>query len=77
MAEAIRLISVGRGIDPRGFALLPLGGGGPMHACALAEELGTRAVVVPPHPGVLAAAGLLGAPVEHEMARAFPRPLAG
>jgi N-methylhydantoinase A/oxoprolinase/acetone carboxylase beta subunit len=77
MAEAIRLISVGRGIDPRGFALLPLGGGGPMHACALAEELGMRAIVVPPHPGVLAAAGLLGAPVEHEMARAFPRPLAG
>jgi len=77
MAEAMRLISVGRGIDPRGHALLPLGGGGPMHACALAEDLGITAIVVPPHPGVLAAAGLLGAPVEHEVANAFPRPLEG
>ena len=40
MAEAIRLVSIGRGIDPRGYALLPLGGGGPMHGCALADELG-------------------------------------
>ena len=40
MAEAIRLVSIGRGIDPRGYALLPLGGGGPLHACALARELG-------------------------------------
>lgn len=77
MAEAIRLVSIGRGIDPRGYALIPLGGAGPMHATALAEELGIQAVVVPPHPGVLAAAGLLGAPVEHEVAAAFPRALAG
>ena len=76
MAEAIRLVSIGRGIDPRGYALLPLGGGGPMHACALAEELGITAIVIPPHPGVLSAAGLLGAPVEHEIAAAFPTPLA-
>ncbi|MGE0418387.1 MAG: hydantoinase/oxoprolinase family protein [Acetobacteraceae bacterium] len=75
MAEAIRLVSIGRGIDPRGYALLPLGGGGPMHACALAEELGIRTIVVPAHPGVLSAAGLLGAPVEHEVAAAFPCPL--
>lgn len=72
MAEAIRLVSIGRGIDPRGYALLPLGGGGPVHGCALAEELGITAIVVPPHPGVLAAAGLLGARVEHEIAAAFP-----
>lgn len=77
MAEAIRLVSIGRGIDPRGYTLLPLGGGGPMHATALAEELGITVVVVPPHPGVLAAAGLLGAAVEHEVAAAFPHPLAG
>ena len=76
MAEAIRLVSIGRGIDPRGYALLPLGGGGPMHACALAEELGITSIVIPPHPGVLSAAGLLGAPVEHEIATAFPTPLA-
>jgi N-methylhydantoinase A/oxoprolinase/acetone carboxylase beta subunit len=76
MAEAIRLVSIGRGIDPRGYALLPLGGGGPMHACALAEDLGISCIVIPPHPGVLSAAGLLGAPVEHEVAAAFPCPLA-
>ena len=76
MAEAIRLVSIGRGIDPRGYALLPLGGGGPMHACALAEELGISSIVIPPHPGVLSAAGLLGAPVEHEIATAFPVKLA-
>ena len=77
MAEAIRLVSIGRGIDPRGYALLPLGGAGPLHGCALADELGITSIVVPPHPGVLAAAGLLGAPVEHEVAAAFPHPCAG
>ncbi|HVY16343.1 MAG TPA: hydantoinase B/oxoprolinase family protein [Rhodopila sp.] len=77
MAEAIRLVSIGRGIDPRGYALIPLGGAGPMHGTALAEELGIQAVIVPPHPGVLAAAGLLGAPVEHEVSAAFPRALDG
>ena len=76
MAEAIRLVSIGRGIDPRGYALLPLGGGGPMHGCALAEELGISSIVVPAHPGVLSASGLLGAPVAHEVAMAFPCPLA-
>ena len=76
MAEAIRLVSIGRGIDPRGYALLPLGGGGPMHACALAEELGIASIVIPAHPGVLSAAGLLGAAVEHEVAAAFPCALA-
>jgi N-methylhydantoinase A/oxoprolinase/acetone carboxylase beta subunit len=76
MAEAIRLISIGRGIDPRGYALLPLGGGGPMHATALAGELGIRTIIVPPHPGVLAAAGLLGSFVEHEVSTAFARPIA-
>jgi N-methylhydantoinase A/oxoprolinase/acetone carboxylase beta subunit len=76
MAEAIRLVSIGRGIDPRGYALLPLGGGGPMHACSLAAELGMATIIVPAHPGVLSAAGLLGAPVAHEVATAFPCPLA-
>ena len=76
MAEAIRLVSIGRGIDPRDYALLPLGGGGPMHGCALADDLGIASIVVPAHPGVLSAAGLLGAPVAHEVATAFPCPLA-
>jgi N-methylhydantoinase A/oxoprolinase/acetone carboxylase beta subunit len=76
MAEAMRLVSIGRGIDPRGYTLLPLGGAGPIHATALAAELGIRRIVVPPHPGVLSAAGLLSAPIEHELSAAFPCPLA-
>lgn len=77
MAEAIRLVSIGRGIDPRGYTLLPLGGGGPLHATALARELGIRRIAVPSHPGVLSATGLLFAPIEHESSAAFARPLAG
>jgi N-methylhydantoinase A/oxoprolinase/acetone carboxylase beta subunit len=77
MAEAIRLVSIGRGIDPRGYTLLPLGGGGPLHATALARELGIRRIAVPPHPGVLSATGLLFAPIEHESSVAFPRLLSG
>jgi N-methylhydantoinase A/oxoprolinase/acetone carboxylase beta subunit len=71
MAEGIRFVSVKRGIDPRRFGLVPLGGGGPVHAAALARELGMRRVIVPLHPGVLSASGLLAAPVEHEAATAF------
>jgi N-methylhydantoinase A/oxoprolinase/acetone carboxylase beta subunit len=77
MVEGIRLVSVRRGFDPRHFALVPLGGGGPLHAIALARELGITRVVVPRHPGVLSAHGLLAAPVEHEASAAFSRPLAG
>lgn len=76
MAEGIRLVSIKQGFDPRDFALLALGGGGPLHACALAEELSMRKVLVPRHPGVLSAAGLLAAPVEHEVSASFARPLA-
>ena len=75
MSEAVRLVSIGRGIDPRGYALLPLGGGGPLHACALARELGMTRIAVPIHPGVLSAAGLLSAPIEHEISAAFQRDL--
>ncbi len=77
MAEAIRLVSIGRGIDPRGYSLVPLGGAGPLHATALARELGIARVVVPLHPGVLSAAGLLHAPIEHEVSAAFPSALDG
>jgi N-methylhydantoinase A/oxoprolinase/acetone carboxylase beta subunit len=76
MGEGIRLVSIRQGRDPRQFALLPLGGAGPLHATALAADLGIRTIVVPRHPGVLSADGLLGAPIEHEVARAFGRPLA-
>lgn len=76
MADGIRLVSIRRGIDPRGYTLVPLGGGGGIHAAALAEELGIGRVLVPRFPGVLAAAGLLVAPVAHEVSAAFHVPLA-
>jgi N-methylhydantoinase A len=75
MAEGMRLVSLRQGIDPRGFALLPLGGGGALHATALARDLHMTRVLVPRHPGVLSAAGLLSAPVEHEVSGAFGQPL--
>lgn len=73
MAEGIRLVSIRRGFDPRDFVLVALGGAGPLHATVLAEELGIGTVIVPRHPGVLSAAGLLAAPVEHEVSQGFPR----
>jgi N-methylhydantoinase A len=73
IAEGTRLVSIRRGHDPRRFALLPLGGAGALHACALADELGITRILIPRHPGVLSAAGLLAAPVEHEVSVALPR----
>jgi N-methylhydantoinase A len=75
MAEGIRLVSVRQGVDPRKYALVPLGGAGGIHATALARELGIRRIVVPRVPGVLAAAGLLAASIEHEVSAAFAVPL--
>ena len=73
VAEGIRLVSIRQGHDPRRFTLLPLGGGGALHVCPLAEELGINRILVPRLPGVLSAAGLLAAPVEHEVSTALPR----
>jgi len=75
MAEGMRLVSIRQGFDPRDFALVALGGAGALHATALAAELAIATVVVPRHPGVLSAAGLLSAPVEHEVSIGFPRDL--
>jgi N-methylhydantoinase A len=77
MVEGMRLVSIRRGLDPRRFTLVALGGAGPIHATSLAAELGIAGVLIPRNPGVLSAAGLLAAPIEHEVAIAFPRPLAG
>ena len=76
MADGIRLVSINRGFDPREFTLVPLGGAGGLHAVPLAVELGIERVLVPRYPGVLAAAGLLAAPIEHEVSAAFLTPLA-
>ena len=59
MANALRLLTVERGIDPREFDLVAFGGAGPLHAVALAEAVGIRRVIVPPHAGLTSALGTL------------------
>lgn len=75
MVRALRRVSVERGVDPTGLALVAFGGAGPLHACALADALGMPVVVVPPRAGVASAAGLLAAPRQVDLARSWPRPL--
>jgi N-methylhydantoinase A len=67
MIGAMRIVSVQRGYDPREFALVAFGGAGPLHANALAKELGIDVVVVPTSPGVATAAGLLLTDIKHEL----------
>jgi N-methylhydantoinase A len=74
--KALRVVSVERGRDPRDFALVAFGGAGPLHQGPLARALGCRAVLVPKHPGVLSAMGLLAAPVAAETVRTSIRDLA-
>jgi N-methylhydantoinase A len=59
MAGALRVVSVARGHDPRDFTLLPFGGAGGLHACALAEMLAMERILIPAHPGLLSAVGLV------------------
>ena len=66
MSDAIRQVSVRRGRDPHDFALFALGGAGPLHACRLAQILEIPTVVVPPHPGLGCALGLLVADVKDD-----------
>jgi len=69
MAYAIRAITVQRGLDPAGFALLAFGGAGPMHGCAVARELAIPVVVVPVAPGAFSALGMLLGDVRHDLVR--------
>jgi len=69
MLGALRLITVERGIDPRRFALMPFGGAGPLHACAMARELGIARVLCPRASGVLSALGLAAAAPRHDVSR--------
>jgi N-methylhydantoinase A/oxoprolinase/acetone carboxylase beta subunit len=74
MARALRRVSVERGIDPRRCTLVAFGGGGPLHACALADHLGIRTVLVPPFAGVLSALGLAIAPERRDALASVMRP---
>jgi N-methylhydantoinase A len=73
MTRALRVISVERGLDPRDFALVAFGGAGPLHACALAEELGVARVLVPKAAGVLSALGLAVADHRRDYVAPFKR----
>src|SRR4029077_9548374 len=73
MVGALRIVSVERGHDPRDFTLVPFGGAGPLHGCALAELLGITRVLIPPAPGVLCADGLLAADLKADFSRTLPK----
>jgi N-methylhydantoinase A len=75
MTSAIREISIQRGHDPRDFTLIAFGGAGPMHALALAEEIGLPRVLVPRHPGNFSALGLLASDIKHDFVRTRVGPL--
>ncbi len=76
MERALRRVSLERGHDPRNYVLVPFGGAGPLHACDLASALGIRRLLVPRHPGVLSALGLLMADVTDDASQALLSPLA-
>ena len=75
MTSAIREISIQRGHDPRDFTLVAFGGAGPMHALALAEEIGLPRVLVPRYPGNFSALGLLASDIKHDDVRTRVGPL--
>ncbi len=75
MAGAIRMVSVSLGADPRDFALFAFGGAGPLHACALARELGIPRVLVPSRPGITNAIGCVVADLRHDFVRTLNTPL--
>jgi N-methylhydantoinase A len=76
MLRALRVVSVERGHDPREFVLVAYGGAGPLHACALAEELELATILVPAAAGVLSALGLVGSEERRDQVIPYVRPLA-
>jgi N-methylhydantoinase A len=71
MAKVLRIVSIERGYDPRAFTLMAFGGGGPLHACNVAADLAMRTIVVPRHPGLFSAYGLLAADVRSTFVRSI------
>jgi N-methylhydantoinase A len=69
MADAVRLVSVAQGVDPRELTLVAFGGAGPVHAWAIAQQLLINTIVIPPYPGVYSAVGLLGADFRVDLSR--------
>lgn len=71
IAKILRIVSVERGHDPRDFVLMCFGGAGPMHGCALAEELNLTKIIVPHNPGLFSAHGLLAADFKNNFVKAL------
>ncbi|HBS99086.1 MAG TPA: hydantoinase [Citreicella sp.] len=76
MADAVRMVSISLGEDPRDFALFAFGGAGPLHACDIARELGVPRVLVPARPGITNALGCIVADLRHDYVTTVNRPLA-
>ena len=76
MAGAIRMATLARGHDPRDFVLFAFGGAGPMHAAALAAELGIPRVMIPARPGITSAVGCITADIRHDYVNTVNAPLA-
>ena len=77
MAGAIRMVSISLGADPRDYVLFAFGGAGPLHATALARELGVPQVLIPARPGMTNALGCVVADLRHDFVRTLNRPLDG
>jgi len=75
MVDAIRFMSIEKGFDTREFAIFAFGGAGPLHASALARELGVPTILVPPYPGITSALGCVLADVRHDYGLTVNRPL--
>ncbi|MCR9073211.1 MAG: hydantoinase/oxoprolinase family protein [Alphaproteobacteria bacterium] len=69
MVGALKVVSVEKGLDPRDFTLCAFGGAGPMHGGDLARQFGTRRLLIPRHPGILCALGLLATDLQYDFAR--------
>lgn len=76
MAGAMRMVSLARGHDPRDFVLFPFGGAGPLHAAALARELGIPRLLVPMRPGITNALGCVTADLRHDFVNTVNQPVA-
>lgn len=75
MAEAVRLVTIRRGLDPRDFILVAYGGGGPLHASAIARDLSIPTVVIPPEPGNFSAVGMLLMDLRRDCSEMVLKPL--
>jgi N-methylhydantoinase A len=71
MVRGIRVISIEKGHDPRNFSLMAFGGAGPLHAVDIANELGSKEVIIPPSPGIACAMGMLMADVRHDYVQTY------